>query len=356
MAYNDKDLLDIQNDGTKTAKKGNPLVRFVRYIIPMPGDKVSEIIRKLVFVASIVVFIVSLTFIFGNVQEIAEIEERTNELRILYNRPPTQEEIDKVSSVEDASEIASEHIPLLSNNPDYIGWISVPNTNVTYPVYQAEDNVKYLRHDVNGNYSISGEVFADYRNVIKNNELTPNTILYGHNMFSGHSYFTDLVKYKDLDFYKETPVLYFDSIYNDYTWQVFAVVATNAKTESPGESIKYGDVWKYHNFIYFNDNKDTGVTGKERFDDFINEAKSRSYIDTGVDVNFGDYILTLSTCDRTFFHDDWRWVIFARLVPDGENPAVDTSGAKYNSNVKMPDGFYTKYGANAQPGSDGVPK
>ncbi|MFV0395642.1 MAG: class B sortase [Coprobacillaceae bacterium] len=83
---------------------------------------------------------------------------------------------------------------LLARNPDVIGWIQIPDTNIDYPVLQGETNDTYLRHDIDGKYLIAGCIFADAGHGAPLEE--PNTIIYGHNM-KNDSMFSDLLEYTD---------------------------------------------------------------------------------------------------------------------------------------------------------------
>ena len=44
-------------------------------------------------------------------------------------------------------------------NPDIIGWIRVNDTNINYPLLQAEDDDTYMNTDAEGKYSLSGSIF-----------------------------------------------------------------------------------------------------------------------------------------------------------------------------------------------------
>ena len=46
-------------------------------------------------------------------------------------------------------------------NQDIIAWIRIPDTNINYPIVQGQDNQKYVRHNIYGNYSIGGCIFVD---------------------------------------------------------------------------------------------------------------------------------------------------------------------------------------------------
>ena len=49
-------------------------------------------------------------------------------------------------------------------NKDVVGWITIFDTHISYPVVQGKDNQEYLNKDVFGKFSFSGSIFLDYRN------------------------------------------------------------------------------------------------------------------------------------------------------------------------------------------------
>ncbi|MBQ6555295.1 MAG: class B sortase, partial [Firmicutes bacterium] len=73
-----------------------------------------------------------------------------------------------------------------NNSPiteDMVAWITINNTNIDYPIMQADNNTKYLNTDPYGQYSLSGSIYLDSRN---NAEFTDDySILYGHHMEYG---------------------------------------------------------------------------------------------------------------------------------------------------------------------------
>lgn len=83
---------------------------------------------------------------------------------------------------------------LMALNSDVVGWITLDDTNIDYPVVQGENNSYYLNRDVLGNYSLSGSIFMDSEN--SPDFTNPYTLLYGHHMdydvmFGGLDYFED---------------------------------------------------------------------------------------------------------------------------------------------------------------------
>ena len=66
---------------------------------------------------------------------------------------------------------------------DMVAWVTIDDTNIDYPVMQAEDNYKYLNINPYGEYSLSGSIFLDSRN---SSDFTDDySILYGHHMEYG---------------------------------------------------------------------------------------------------------------------------------------------------------------------------
>jgi sortase B len=90
-------------------------------------------------------------------------------------------------------------------NPDIVGWIIVPGTNVNYPIVQGSDNEYYLYHLFDSSYSGTGAIFADY-------EGSPtldgqHNIIYGHNMFDG-SMFSDIFLYTNQEYFDNHRALF----------------------------------------------------------------------------------------------------------------------------------------------------
>lgn len=85
---------------------------------------------------------------------------------------------------------------LIAENADCIGWLSIDDTNISYPVmHTPSDPQKYLRRNFYGKYSQSGVPFLDGRCSLQ----STNLIIYGHNMRNG-TMFSNLKKYVDRDF------------------------------------------------------------------------------------------------------------------------------------------------------------
>lgn len=284
--------------------------------------------QKIVLALSIVVFTISATFLIKNqIKRKNSIEMNTE----LY------------SEFKDTEEDLFNFDELKEKNPDFIGWIYVPNTNVSLPVVKYSDNSFYLKHDFYKKYDYRGTVFMDCRNSIETYDAS--TILYGHNCYDG-TMFSDLEKFKDIEFYKTTPVIEFHTKNGKDKWKVYAVFITNAK--------KTEDNGYIFNYIYPN------MRGAN-FKGFINEVNKRRLYQTDVDIVDGDNILILSTCVRDLdiykngkctYRADARLVVLSRKVRAGESEDVNTENVKANPSPKYPQLWYDKKGTKNPYASD----
>jgi sortase B len=219
---------------------------------------------------------------------------------------------------------------LLKVNEDVKGWITVPDTNIDYVVMQSgkEDPEYYLYRDLEGKNLKAGSLFLDSRSSLE--EHSRNLTIHGHNMTSTDNMFHYLVKFKELDYYKERPVFTFDSIYDTAKWKVFAIFITNG-TSAKEELFDYTRA----------DFKDTSD-----FLNFVYQLRIRSiYNIDSVDINETDQLLTLSTC--SYEVKNYRTVIVARKVREGEDAAVDVEKAGLNPKPLYPYSYYYRYGGQA---------
>lgn len=195
-------------------------------------------------------------------------------------------------------EVLEEYKNLLLKNKRLIGWVKIEDTNIDYPVMQTVDNEYYLDHNMEQQYDRNGTIFMDKDcDVIK---PSTNFILYGHHMKSGRM-FGQLDKYKDKSFYEKHPYINFDTIYEKGTYQIMYVFRSRVYKETE-------IVFKYYQFIDAN--------GEQEFDSYMEEMEALSLYDTGVTAEYGDRLLTLSTCD--YQETDGRFVVVAKKIVEEE--------------------------------------
>ncbi|MGN0614352.1 MAG: class B sortase [Porcipelethomonas sp.] len=199
-------------------------------------------------------------------------------------------------------------------NDDIIGYIKIPGTNVDYPVtqYDGEDldtqgNAYYMDTDIYGNYLESGTIFMDYRDVFvpDKSKQSQNLVLYGHNMLNGSKFATLHYYRQDDSFYEESPIIEFSSNYENTKYVIFAYFVTSG---SYGES-SYGEEFAYWDMENMNE---------EEFNKYVEVCNERSYISPGIDVKYGDQLLTLQTCHLD--EDNSRFLVIGRRLRDDETP------------------------------------
>lgn len=77
---------------------------------------------------------------------------------------------------------------------DVVGWLTIDNTNIDYPIMQGESNTDYLNTDPYGDFSLSGSIFIDSSN---SEDLRDSyNLIYGHHMEHGYM-FGALDDYRD---------------------------------------------------------------------------------------------------------------------------------------------------------------
>ena len=173
---------------------------------------------------------------------------------------------------------------LTQKNGDCVGWISIPDTAVNYPVmHTPAEPQKYLRRNFYGEYSYAGVPFIDARCDLD----STNLILYGHCMKNG-TMFRAIRKYSDQNFLKNHPYIEFETEDGCSVYDVFTAVKTTTSCD-------------WYDFI--------NAKSREEFDRAVKNIKSKSIYDTGITPEYGDRLLTLSTCYGS--SKDGRFLVIA---------------------------------------------
>lgn len=184
---------------------------------------------------------------------------------------------------------------LQKENEEIIGWLEIEGTNINYPVLQASDNDYYLTHNYKKEKSSTGSIFLDKDFDLING--SSNYLIYGHRSKSGLM-FEDLMKYAKEDFYKEHTKVKFTTNKDDSLYEILAVFYSRVYYKSEK------NVFRYYYFVNANN--------EQEYNDFVNNAKKVSLYDTGVTANYGEQLLTLSTCE--YSQEDGRFAIVCKKV------------------------------------------
>lgn len=159
---------------------------------------------------------------------------------------------------------------LLELCSDAVGYIYQKGV-MSYPIVQAEDNDKYLRTMMNGEYNVAGTIFVDAR--FPEGMEGKYSIVYGHNMYN-EGMFGTLPRYEKEEYYKEHP--YFDIYigYKHYRYYVFSAYVTPVD-----------------GFVYTYD------FGEEDYKAQFDRLRAECAYETDVrELTNDDHVIVLSTC------------------------------------------------------------
>jgi sortase B len=299
----------------------------IKFIFPHKGDGKSEILRKTLLLISLAAAAAGVWLIVSYFAEDYGSRQQNASLEKVHSSAVSAAS----ASSSDNGGMLPEFTALYAKNKDIKGWITIPGTDIDYPVVETSDNDKYLHTGFNNQPSKSGTLFLDFRDTIE--PFSQDLIIYGHNLKDGQM-FNQLDKYERranndyLGFYNSSPVITFNTLYSRDKWKIFAVFVTTADSSYTGS------------LYYLN----TGFGSDEDFNSFITGVRKRSFINTGVDVSPSDKLLTLSTCDYNYpMTDDGeyaRLVVMARRVRNGESLVVGK--ATINDSVLFPECYFKK--------------
>lgn len=209
----------------------------------------------------------------------------------------TEEEPFLIASVEpDILSVLPEYENLNAQNSDFAGWLTIPGTNIDYPVLQTTDNDYYLTKDFDKNSNSNGSLFVDYRSDILNS--TTNTIIYGHNMKSG-AMFGGLKYFLDEGYFNDHRVLTFNTKYQHRQYEILAVGLSEVSYQDE-------DDYRYYDFIH--------AENQEQWQEFVDNVGSKAIYGSLDALRPTDKILTLSTCND--YTEDGRLFIIARMIKD----------------------------------------
>ena len=219
--------------------------------------------------------------------------------------PPGEEEIDIPDLIPDPEEESSheedseEREPwyladmeeLLEINSDVVGWIRIIDSNINYPLLQAENNKAYLRTTITGEYNKCGCLFVDYRTEHPFKDAM--TLIYGHNLLNDKM-FGDLMKYEKSDWLKTHGYIFVQTLDNEVlVYQVYSCYRTTSNSDTYTTTLE---------------------TGTESYSAYLNYTIENSQFVSELVPTNEDTIITLSTCTNTT--STGRFVVHGVLLGD----------------------------------------
>ena len=210
---------------------------------------------------------------------------------------PLIENILSDSSVPQAN-IETERMKLLKElqkeNSDIVAWIEIEGSKINYPVLQGEDNDYYMTHTYKKEYSKDGSLFLD-----KNydwSKPSTNLLIYGHNNIGSKEMFVDLMKYEDEEYYNNHKTIRFTTSEEDAEYEIIAVFKSRVYYKSEK------NVFRYYFFI--------DAESEQEFNEYVQNSKETSLYNIEATAEYGDQLLTLSTC--AYHTEDGRFAVVAR--------------------------------------------
>ena len=180
---------------------------------------------------------------------------------------------------------------LKEKNPEVVGWILIPDTDISYPIVQGSDNSYYLNHTFEKKENYAGAIFMDAGADASFQDR--NTIIYGHNVKHG-TMFAELEKFKEQAFFEQHPYLYIFTEQQNYRCEIFSMYSTSATSAS--YRLQYAD--------------------DADFKSYVDMVRELSDFNRKVSVKGQDRIVSLSTCsyERDGQPSELRYLLHARLV------------------------------------------
>ncbi|MFI3177165.1 MAG: class B sortase [Eubacteriales bacterium] len=161
-------------------------------------------------------------------------------------------------------------------NEDVYAWISIPGTNIEYPVLQHDyDDSYYLNYNIDGTYGYPGCIYTES---VNNKDFQDNnTVLYGHNMKDG-TMFAGLHDFQDGTFFEENRFIYIDTPEKVLTYEIFAAYVYDDRHIL--YSFDFADEKVYADYL-------EGIFERRSMSDNLN---------TSIEITSEDKVITLTTC------------------------------------------------------------
>ena len=192
----------------------------------------------------------------------------------------------------DKKQVQKAYASLYKQNSDLFGWLRIDDTPVDYPVMHTPDDPEYYLHRAfDKTYSASGVPFL----AGNCREGGGHYLIYGHNMKSG-TMFATLLSYESPSFWRQHPVILFDTLYAHGEYEVMAAFYSKIYAEDEPDAFRY---YQY-----------TDLSDRDVFAEYLSGVQASALYDTDIKASYGDTLLTLSTC--AYHTENGRFVVVAK--------------------------------------------
>ncbi len=248
--------------------------------------------KKKYLIIAIIALFISLVFL-GLI--LLSLFEKSPETPAVKNPTPVIDEESGVSEtpIKEPVDIPIDFETLWQTNQDVYAWLTVPGTNIDYPIVQNEDNTYYLNHTWDKQEYKAGSIFSETYNSRDFDD--PNTVLYGHRMYAGDMFAQLQNCFSEADFFDKNRVFYIYTPTKILTYEIIA-------------AFPFGNEHLLFEYNFFD------PTDFERFEnDVFSVIDFRACFLEGVDLVCGeDKLVTLSTCLKG--NGNKRYLVLGRLI------------------------------------------
>lgn len=242
--------------------------------IEIMGHEVEKQVLYLMIgmIVAIVLLVVGLCITLGRGKSSSDSQDvaSTQQKEIVYVPEVVKEEADYT---DDSKDIAA----LQEENPDIYAWLTIPGTDVDYPILQSSRDNYYLEHTVDGAEGLPGAIYTNRCNSEDFQDAI--TIVYGHNMKNG-SYFGALHEFEDPEFFDNHKEVEIYTADRKITYKIYA--ASTYTDEYLPEIYSVAFEEGAENLITDLKNYGSGVEGSNFDDDIVIDESAK--------------LLVLSTC------------------------------------------------------------
>ena len=269
-------------------------LRNFEFLLPNKNDNIKQIANKILYITVLLVIIAAL---------IVNCCFTISQIKIINN--------EKVFKSIWLSKSSNKFEKAKEINNEFCGWLKIDGTKIDYPVFKADDNVKYTYINATGNTDYNGALFFD-----KDTKLNEQNhyVIYGNNG-ADNSLFGTLEKYMSVFYYKENPVITLN-ISKDEKYIIYSAMLLSSYDD--GEN--FFDIYRDS----FSDSKN--------FENWVSESKERSIYSTNIEISYDDETLALVTSPTNC--DTKRFVVLARKLRSGEDAKKLASNAVVNQENK----------------------
>lgn len=276
----------------------------------------QRIIHQLLLCTSGILFLLSLFLlgrhlleyrqgaaIYRSAQELAGITPSSNPISQLHSeessvpitdsasnsqRPSSSQEIPDSTASSNAN-LSIDLTTLRQVNPDVLGWISIPETKVSYPLLQGTDNQFYLNHAWDKTNNSVGSIYLEAQ---CNPDFSDfNTLIYGHRM-KDSSMFGSLKHYQDQDYLDAHPQIIITDDTGTKRYQIYS--AFEAEIDAS---------------VYL-----IGTLSKTEKQAIIDYTLEKNVLASEITPTTEDQLITLCTCTNHGYES--QWVVLGVLKPD----------------------------------------